>query len=98
VQAPQGATVIDATGLFVYPGMIDSGTEPRTHRDRLRARSTDTREVGDFNPQDVALTAVNAHSELIPVTRVNGVTTVVTSAAGRSCRRCGAHGPVGLDA
>ena len=27
VQGPQGATVIDATGLFVYPGMIDAGTE-----------------------------------------------------------------------
>ena len=42
----------------------------------------DTREIGDFNPQDVALTAVNAHSELIPVARVNGVTRVITSATG----------------
>ena len=38
--------------------------------------------IGDFNPQDVALTAVNASSELIPVSRVNGVTTVITSATG----------------
>jgi imidazolonepropionase-like amidohydrolase len=82
VPAPQGATVIDATGLFVYPGMIDSGTELGLTEIGSVPGSTDTREIGDFNPQDVALTAVNAHSELIPVTRVNGVTTVVTSATG----------------
>ena len=82
VPAPQGATVIDATGLFVYPGMIDSGTELGLTEIGSVPGSTDTREIGDFNPQDDALTAVNAHSELIPVTRVNGVTTVVTSATG----------------
>jgi imidazolonepropionase-like amidohydrolase len=82
VQAPQGATVIDATGLFVYPGMIDSGTELGLTEIGSVPGSTDTREIGDFNPQDVALTAVNAHSELIPVSRVNGVTTVITSASG----------------
>ena len=82
VASPPGATVIDATGLFVYPGMIDSGTELGLTEIGSVPGSTDTREIGDFNPQDVALTAVNAHSELIPVTRVNGVTTVVTSATG----------------
>ena len=66
VQAPQGATIIDATGLFVYPGMIDSGTELGLTEIGSVPGSTDTREIGDFNPQDVALTAVNAHSELIP--------------------------------
>jgi imidazolonepropionase-like amidohydrolase len=82
VQGPQGATVIDATGLFVYPGMIDAGTEIGLTEIGSVPGSTDTREVGDFNPQDVSLTAVNAHSELIPIARVNGVTTVVTSATG----------------
>jgi imidazolonepropionase-like amidohydrolase len=82
VASPQGATIIDATGLYVYPGMIDSGTQLGLTEIGSVPGSTDTREIGDFNPQDVALTAVNAHSELIPVTRVNGVTTVVTSATG----------------
>jgi len=82
VQAPPGATIIDATGLFVYPGMIDSGTELGLTEIGSVPGSTDTREIGDFNPQDVALTAVNASSELIPVSRVNGVTTVITSATG----------------
>jgi imidazolonepropionase-like amidohydrolase len=66
----------------VYPGMIDSGTELGLTEIGSVPGSTDTREIGDFNPQDVALTAVNAHSELIPVARVNGVTTVITSATG----------------
>jgi imidazolonepropionase-like amidohydrolase len=82
VQGPQGATIIDATGLFVYPGMIDSGTQLGLTEIGSVPGSTDTREIGDFNPQDVALTAVNAHSELIPVSRVNGITTVITSASG----------------
>lgn len=82
VQAPAGATVIDATGLFVYPGMIDGGTQIGLTEIGSVPGSTDTREIGDFNPQDVALTAVNSHSELIPVSRVNGVTTVITSAQG----------------
>ena len=82
VQGPAGATIIDATGLFVYPGMIDSGTELGLTEIGSVPGSTDTREIGDFNPQDVALTAVNASSELIPVSRVNGVTTVITSATG----------------
>jgi imidazolonepropionase-like amidohydrolase len=82
VPTPAGAKVIDATGMFVYPGMIDSGTELGLTEIGSVPGSTDTREIGDFNPQDVALTAVNAHSELIPVTRVNGVTTAITSATG----------------
>jgi imidazolonepropionase-like amidohydrolase len=81
-QAPAGATVVDATGLFVYPGMIDAGTSLGLTEIGSVPGSQDTREVGDFNPQNVALTAVNPHSELIPVTRVNGVTTVITSAEG----------------
>ena len=82
VTAPPGATVIDATGLFVYPGMIDGGTTIGLTEIGSVPGSTDTREIGDFNPQDVALTAVNAHSELVPIARVNGVTSVVTSATG----------------
>ncbi len=62
--------------------MIDSGTELGLTEIGSVPGSTDTREIGDFNPQDVALTAVNASSELIPVSRVNGVTTVITSATG----------------
>jgi imidazolonepropionase-like amidohydrolase len=82
VTAPAGATIIDGTGLFVYPGMINAGTQLGLTEIGSVPGGEDTEEVGDFNPQNIALTAVNPHSELIPVTRVNGVTTVITAAEG----------------
>ncbi len=82
VAAPSGARVIDGSGLFVYPGMIDGGTQLGLTEIGSVPGGEDTQEVGDFNPHNVALTAVNPHSELIPVTRVNGVTTVITAAEG----------------
>jgi imidazolonepropionase-like amidohydrolase len=84
VAVPADARVIDAAGLFVYPGMIDSGTELGLVEISSVPGSTDTQEIGDFNPHNVALNAVNPHSELIPVTRTNGVTTAITSASGGS--------------
>jgi imidazolonepropionase-like amidohydrolase len=82
VAAPGDARVIDATGLFVYPGMIDAGTHLGLTEIGSVPGGQDMEEIGDFNPHNVAATAVNPHSELIPVTRVNGVTSVITSAEG----------------
>ena len=82
ISAPADARVIDGTGLFVYPGMIDGGTQLGLTEIGSVPGGEDTEEIGDFNPHNVALTAVNPHSELIPVTRVNGVTTVITAAEG----------------
>ncbi len=79
---PPGATVVDGTGLVVYPGLIDSGTQLGLTEIGSVQGGIDTRELGDFNPHDVSLTAVNPHSELIPTVRVNGVTTVLTAAGG----------------
>jgi imidazolonepropionase-like amidohydrolase len=39
-------------------------------------------EIGDLTPQMMALTAVNPNGVAIPVTRVNGVTTVITEPSG----------------
>lgn len=82
VTQPGDATVIDATGLFVYPGMIDGGTQLGLTEIGSVPGGEDTQELGDFNPHNIALSAVNPHSELIPVTRVNGVTTALTAAEG----------------
>src|SRR5204863_1746037 len=83
VAIPAGAKQIDATGLSVYPGMIDSYTQIGLQEIGSGANSTvDTTELGDFNPNMKALTAVNPHSELIAVARSNGVTTVLTCPQG----------------
>jgi len=81
--APQpGDSVLDGTGLFVYPGMIDAGSRLGLTEIGSVPGGEDQQELGEFNPQDAALTAVNPHSEVIPVTRSNGVTTAVTSPRG----------------
>ncbi|MCB0717016.1 MAG: amidohydrolase family protein [Bacteroidetes bacterium] len=82
VSVPAGATVIDCTGLSVYPGMIDSGTRLGITEIGSDSRTQDFDEVGDLTPQAEALTAVNPNSVLIPVTRVNGVTTSLAEPQG----------------
>jgi imidazolonepropionase-like amidohydrolase len=82
VAVPAGATVIDGTGLSVYPGMIDSGSSVGLVEIDSVSGTVDTSELGDFNPNARAAVAINPHSELIPVTRVNGVTHVVSTPDG----------------
>lgn len=79
---PAGATVIDGTGLFVYPGMIDSGSNVGLVETDAVPGTVDTTEIGDFNANAQAAVAINPHSELVPVTRVNGVTHVVATPEG----------------
>src|ERR1041385_4496489 len=82
VTVPAGAQVIDGKGLFVYPGLIDSGTRLGLVEIGSVPGGQDTQELGQFNPADAALTAVNPHSVHFPITRANGITSVITSATG----------------
>lgn len=79
---PSGAEEIDCSGLTIYPGMIDGGTRLGLVEVGSDARTRDYNEIGDLIPQMKALTAVNPNSVLIPVTRVNGVTTVLSVPSG----------------
>lgn len=79
---PQGAETIDCKGLFVYPGMIDGGTNLGLSEIGSDPRTQDFNELGDVVPQMKALTAVNPNATAIPVTRVSGVTTALASPAG----------------
>lgn len=83
VPTPAGAQVIDASGLFVYPGMMDAGTSLGLVEVGQGAGGTvDTAEVGELNPNAKAVVALNPHSAHIGVTRVDGVTSVVTLPSG----------------
>jgi imidazolonepropionase-like amidohydrolase len=83
VSAPGGARVIDARGLSVYPGMIDSGTTIGLSEVGQGAPGTvDTSEIGDNNANIHVEVAVNPESTHIGVTRVNGITTVLTMPRG----------------
>ncbi len=83
IAAPKDVKVIDARGLQVYPGLIDAATEIGLVEVNAVRETLDTTELGRFNPQLVALTAVNPSSEHIPVTRANGITTVATLPQGQ---------------
>src|SRR5947209_3415142 len=83
VTVPSGAEVIDGRGLVVYPGMIDVGTSLGLIEIPSGAPGTvDSSEIGEMNPNAQALVAINPHSAHIAVTRVNGVTTVLTMPTG----------------
>lgn len=76
------AKIIDAAGKFIYPGMIDANTGIGLQEiggfQTMNLRS----EMGQFNPHMKALVALNVESEILGVTRMNGVTSVVTSPTG----------------
>ena len=75
--APKTAKVIDGKGLHVFPGMINSATEVGMAEIASIRESADTNELGDFDPQLRAAIAMNPSSEHIPVTRANGITSVM---------------------
>src|SRR5579862_111769 len=79
---PKGARVIELKGLHVYPGMIDSSTEIGLSEIGAVREMNDVSDIGLFKPQLRAATAVNPASEHIPVTRANGITSVITSPGG----------------
>jgi imidazolonepropionase-like amidohydrolase len=80
---PSGAQEIDARGLIVYPGMIDAGTSMGLVEIASGAPgSVDLAEVGEINPNAQAIVAVNPHSAHVAVTRVNGITSVITMPLG----------------
>jgi imidazolonepropionase-like amidohydrolase len=77
-----GATVYDTKGLHVFPGLIDAGTQVGLTEIGSAKETQDFSEGGDFQPDLRATVAVNPESELIPVTRANGVLSVVVRPIG----------------
>ena len=83
VNVPASAEKIDGKGLSVYPGMIDAGTNMGLAEIPLGANATmDLVETGEMNANAKAITGINPHSSHINVTRVNGITTVLSFPAG----------------
>lgn len=82
VTVPDAAEVIRAPGKHVYPGLISADTYiGLTEIGAVRA-SNDFAESGRINPNARAEAAWNPDSEIIPVTRANGITLAVTAPRG----------------
>ncbi|MBA4121290.1 MAG: amidohydrolase family protein [Acidobacteria bacterium] len=83
ISVPSGAEQIDAKGLNVYPGMIDAGTNLGLAEVGQGAPATiDVAETGDMNANAKAILGINPHSSHVNVTRVNGITTVLSMPQG----------------
>ncbi|HEX6372353.1 MAG TPA: amidohydrolase family protein [Longimicrobium sp.] len=82
---PAGATRIDATGKVVTPGLIESSTnmalvevESVGTTNDFRFQDNEDQVAAAFNVAD----GINPRSMVIPVTRIAGVTTVISRPAG----------------
>ncbi|MFY7786314.1 MAG: amidohydrolase, partial [Thermoflexibacteraceae bacterium] len=65
--------VIHATGKHIYPSLILMNSGLGLNEVESVRATQDNEEVGDFNPHVRSLIAYNTDSELIPVTRSNGI-------------------------
>lgn len=86
LEAPAGATVIDCRGKHVYPGFIAANTMLGLIEVATVEGSNDTRETGQVNPNIRAEVMVNPDSDLLPVARLNGVTSALVVPGGGAVR------------
>lgn len=96
VPLPEGIASINATGLHVYPGMIDAGTAVGLIEIAKVRETSDLAEIGQFQGDLRAGIAVNPDSDLIPVARAGGITTTLClpSSDGNMTSHERAHGPM----
>ncbi len=80
VKVPRDAKVIDVTGMTVYPGLIDSESSLGLTEISAEAMTNDRIEISDeIMPHMHVYEAFHAESELIPVTRLNGITNAIVA-------------------
>jgi imidazolonepropionase-like amidohydrolase len=82
ITLPVGVEQIDASGLHLYPGFINANSVIGLVEIQSVRGTVDMEEVGDLNPSVRAETGINPSSELIPVTRANGVLLALVAARG----------------
>lgn len=75
IAPPEDCEVIDISGRQVYPGLISAISSIGLVEINAVNATIDYGELTPFNPNLKAQVAVNPDSELIPVTRANGVLT-----------------------
>ena len=77
---PRGATVVDATGMTVYPGLIDSETNIGLVEVEADQMSNDMNEPSDeIMPHMHVADAFHSETQRIPVVRVNGITNAIVA-------------------
>jgi imidazolonepropionase-like amidohydrolase len=80
VSIPANAQVIDATGMTIYPGLIDSETQLGLTEISAENMTNDLVELSDeIMPHMHVYDAFHAESALIPVARLNGITNAIVA-------------------
>ncbi|HLB01020.1 MAG TPA: amidohydrolase, partial [Bacteroidota bacterium] len=82
LQLPPNAERIDVTGKHIYPGLVLAASTTGLMEIGAVRATRDVSETGSVNPNIRAEVAVNPESEIIPVTRANGITVAVTMPGG----------------
>ncbi|MCJ7628188.1 MAG: amidohydrolase family protein, partial [Longimicrobiales bacterium] len=83
ISVPEDVTRIDVTGKHIYPGMIDPLTNLGIFEFGAVSQAADVSEIGSYNPQVRAISAIVPYSAAINVARANGITTaLVTQTSG----------------
>jgi imidazolonepropionase-like amidohydrolase len=78
----ENAKIIDASGLFVYPGFIDAHTHLGLSEVSAIASTVDIREMGKENPELKVAWAINPHSVHFKTSRINGTTLALVAPSG----------------
>ncbi len=73
IKIPENTPLIDLKGKHVYPGFIDANSILGLVEISSVRATLDYEEKGDFNPNLNVEIAINSDSELLPVTRANGI-------------------------
>ncbi len=82
VKVPDDVLTIDATGKHIYPGLFDAYTDLGLVEINSVRATRDQQETGSLNPNVKSWVSVNPDSEIIPVTRSNGVLLALTAPSG----------------
>jgi imidazolonepropionase-like amidohydrolase len=82
IEIPADAEQFDARGKNIYPGLFEAHSQLGLTEIGQVPATIDTSETGELNPNVKSLVAVNPDSELIPVTRSNGVLLALTAPSG----------------
>jgi imidazolonepropionase-like amidohydrolase len=81
---PPGARVVDLAGKHLYPGIVSAMSVLGLVEVNTVRGSNDWQETGKLNPNIRAEVGFNAESEMIPVARLNGITTTLVIPRGEA--------------
>lgn len=79
---PPGAETIDASGLDLWPGMVDAGAILGLFEIGSLSETQDYNDSATFQPELRSSVAIHPDSTIIPVTRANGVLSAYVQPSG----------------